>query len=133
MDLMYRDFFTERDALAQESFVQVRYEDLIADPRGTISRILAGQGLAWTDSIEEWQSRPHHHVGGNAGPLVQLDRSRRSASEALARKYAGDGLFMDDSYREVLDRETFGRIMESPLTAEMCKLFDYGPLPFGDD
>lgn len=109
----------------------IKYEDLVADPRAVITRILAGQGLAWSDAIDAWQSPSHHHIGGNPGPLVQLDRSRRPESEILARKYRGEGLFLDDSYREVLDEATFAALSENPLTLEICERFDYGSLPFG--
>jgi hypothetical protein len=109
----------------------VRYEDLAADPKAVLSAILATRGLAWDDAIDDWQAQPHHHIGGNAGPRSQIARAIQPSDEGLRRKYARDGVFLDDSYLEILDEPTFERIVRHPIAVAICETFGYGPVPFG--
>lgn len=108
----------------------VRYEDLATDPRGVVTAILQTRGLDWDDRIDDWQAQPHHHIGGNMGPRAQIARSTRIADESLTRKYARDGVFLDDSYLDILDEATFERITRNPDAIAICAMFGYEELPF---
>jgi hypothetical protein len=48
------DAFDEtRAGIASERYLELRYEDLVADPRGTWPQILELAGLEWTDTFDE--------------------------------------------------------------------------------
>ncbi len=46
-----------RDRSPQGSWLDLRYEDLLADPRGATGRLLAHAGLSWDDAFEAGWSR----------------------------------------------------------------------------
>jgi len=110
--------------------LRIRYEDLVTDMPAVITRILSHQDLDYVDTIGDWQSLEHHHIGGNAGPRNQLARQIKPKGEHLRRKYDRDGLFLDNSYLEVLNERTFRQISDSPETREICERFGYEPLEF---
>ena len=106
----------------------VRYEDLVARPKATLGRLLDGLGLSWAPVMADWRAQPHHHIGGNPGPLRNFEGVETPSSDHHRRKYAGKDLFLDDSFREVLDERAFEAVVESPVTAGLSAMLGYAPL-----
>jgi hypothetical protein len=137
----YAEFHNYRSVLwhLQDSYVTIRrhlkidlivkYEDLVADPRVTMSRILALHGLPYAPEIESWQALPHHHIGGNSGPASQIAREIRPDGQFLQRKYDRDGVFLDDSFRDILTEDEFLGLQEEPDFRDICSWYGYRRLP----
>ena len=49
--------------------------------------------------------------------------------EFLQRKYARDGVFLDDSFRDILSEEEFRAIQDDRMFKDLCAMFGYKPLP----
>ncbi len=107
----------------------VKYEDLVANPRAAVSRILALHGLRYAAEINFWQAHPHHHIGGNAGPRSQIAPDIRPMGEFLQRKYARNGIFLDNSFRDILTEDEFRAIQDDRMFKDLCAMFGYKPLP----
>ncbi len=50
-------------------------------------------GLDYRPQIDDWQSQPHHHVGGNAGPRTQIARHLLPAGELYGRNTVATAFF----------------------------------------
>lgn len=70
----------EVEALARlsENYIRIRYEDLVADPRGTVGNLLAFLDVEpIADITLDWTERESHNIGGN--------RMRRSSEAGITR------------------------------------------------
>jgi tetratricopeptide (TPR) repeat protein len=103
----------------------LRYEDLVADRRQALSPILASLGLAWDGAMDDWRTAPHHDIGGNAGPRSQIAPTRRPVGGFLQRKYNRGGVFLDDSFADVLTAAEIEGIAAHPLAKRICDEFGY--------
>ena len=103
----------------------VRYEDLAVRPREVLAGIVSPLGVAYTPEMERWVEKVHHHIGGNAGPRFQSARHIKPVGDFLERKYQETGVFVDDTYREILGGEEIDRIGSHPWTIEICRRFGY--------
>jgi hypothetical protein len=56
-------FEAAKAALPQDRWLELRYEDLVADPRGVVAEVLGHLGLAWTPSFEEGFRRYRFDAG----------------------------------------------------------------------
>lgn len=63
-----------------EAFVSVRYEDLVADPRAELDRVLRAIGLIWEDDVLDGftQTRATGRVGDSTGVVKYQSVSMRS-------------------------------------------------------
>jgi hypothetical protein len=107
----------------------VRYEDFAVEPQVVLTPILASLGLAYSPEMDRWFDKPHHHIGGNAGPRFQSARHIKPVGDFLEKKYREEGIFLDDSYNQILSVEEIGRITSHPMAIEMCRRFGYDPHP----
>jgi SAM-dependent methyltransferase len=79
----------------------VRYEDFVASPEAALLPILAALGLSIHPRMQLWASAEHHHIGGNVGPRVQIANDVPALAVSV-RKYRQRGIFLDNSYKEIL-------------------------------
>ncbi len=99
----------------------IKYEELATAPQAVVADALGLFGLDYRPQIDDWQSQPHHHVGGNAGPRTQIARHLLPAGEFLREKYRRDGVFLDDSYHDVLSTEEIEGIQCSPAAVSSAR------------
>lgn len=102
----------------------VRYEDFTRDPARATAPLLAGFGLEYHPRMASWQNAEHHHIGGNIGPTVQINNSRVNTAIAQ-RKYRNRGIFVDNSYSDVLDLDLISKILRHPTARWICDRFGY--------
>jgi hypothetical protein len=104
--------------------VLLRYEDFTTSPETVLSAALARLGLAYDPRMAAWQSAEHHHIGGNVGPTVQINNS--TVNTAIAeKKYRARGIFLDNSFADVLDLGLIAKILRHPDAQWMCDRFGY--------
>jgi tetratricopeptide (TPR) repeat protein len=103
----------------------LRYEDFVASPSAALTPILNAFGLAWDDAMADWRSHPHHYIGGNVGPRSQIAPRILPMGDFLQRKYRRPGIFLDDSFRQVLTPEEIARVVAHPRAREICDRFGY--------
>lgn len=102
----------------------VRYEDFARDPAAALTPALARFGLEYHPRMAAWQTAEHHHIGGNVGPTVQINNSRVRSAVAT-KKYRARGIFLDNSYSDVLDLDMISMIMRNPDGQWLCERFGY--------
>lgn len=105
----------------------IRYEDFVAAPAQSLAPILSQLGLSYDPKMDNWAEAEHHHIGGNVGPRVQINQDV-PALETAVRKYQRRGIFLDNSYSEILDLETIEKILHDPDCVWIRKRFGY-PVP----
>lgn len=89
------------DVLQGRPFVTVRYEDVVADTRETLSKILNPLGLHFEDRQLDWARLPHHNLAGNS------------------MRFSGNGeLREDDSWRSTMAPEFIERVDRAIATLE---------------
>ena len=64
------------------------------------------------------------HIGGNVGPRVQINNSKVRSAVAN-KKYRARGIFLDNSYSDVLDLDIISKIMRNPDAQWLCDRFGY--------
>jgi hypothetical protein len=102
----------------------LRYEDFVSDTQKWTSRILKHFGLNWHDNLSNWQNCEHHHIGGNVGPRAQIANHRPLSSIARS-KYLERGIFLDNSYSQILTLNEIRQIFEHPAGRYIMRKFGY--------
>jgi len=89
--------------------IAVRYEDLLADKPGELSRICAFLGLEYDPAMCEFWAGDHHPLGGNPGTLSSMLRRHDSAREDRAESFARSGAHRgwDMDYYQQQDPQRF--------------------------
>ena len=100
----------------------LRYEDFVADPLQSLEPILSHVGLQKERSMLNWSTAPAHHIGGNIAPLVQICDAIHPLHMGR-EKYRRRGIFLDDSYKEVLSPEMIAYARRSPNYQWLQKRF----------
>jgi hypothetical protein len=103
----------------------LRYEDVVASPVEALQPILGLLNLDYHPRMNHWPQVEHHHIGGNVGPMAQI-ANHQSALDTGRRKYLQRGIFMDNSYSEILDPDIVQQILQHPDALWMCERFGYG-------
>jgi len=88
LNLRTRRLFARRPGVR---YLTVRYEDLAADPRAALQRVLAALGLPWDESLLRYREHTHHNIEGNR---------MRLGGESVIRA--------DDEYRRALSAADWG-------------------------
>jgi len=110
----------------------VRYEDFVASPAVALRPILARLGLEYHPRMASWVEAEHHHIGGNSGPLVQINDGKNSQNNegpiipTHEKKYRQQGIFLDNAYSDILDLDTIEKILGHPDALWMRERFGYG-------
>jgi SAM-dependent methyltransferase len=104
----------------------VRYEDFVASPGAALSPILAALGLGLHARMRLWASAEHHHIGGNVGPRVQIANDA-PALAVSARKYRQRGIFLDNSYKDILSSADIELISGNADALWIARRFGYDP------
>src|SRR5262249_37098134 len=102
----------------------VRYEDFVASPEAALSPILAALGLSIHPRMQLWASAEHHHIGGNVGPRVQIANDVPALAVSV-RKYRQRGIFLDNSYKEILTPADMELIEANADARWIAQRFDY--------
>lgn len=102
----------------------VRYEDLTKNPAAALAPALARFELEYHPRMAAWQTAEHHHIGGNVGPTVQINNSRVNTAIA-EKKYRSRGIFVDNSYSDVLELDLISKILRHPDARWICDRFGY--------
>lgn len=117
----------------------VHYEDLIEDPKGSLSPILADLGLEFEPALMAYDERKHHPLGGNTGAHFGLrfqDRRSRQAEDWISnhglsdewKKYYRDDirvLKIDNKYKSILPEDIICKILENDNYKEICHMLNY--------
>jgi hypothetical protein len=104
--------------------VLIRYEDFVASPAEALKPVLARLGLGWDSGMEKWAEAEHHHIGGNIGPRVQINNDTPALPTA-ARKYRQRGIFLDNSFGDILDLEAIETVLGDSDATWMRERFGY--------
>jgi hypothetical protein len=84
---MLMDSFAEaRAAHPEGQWLDVRYEDLLADPRGEVARMLDFLGLDWSPAFEKGFGRYRFHAGRQAAYHEELGVAQLAAVERVLDK-----------------------------------------------
>lgn len=89
--LMYEAFHRDRDLVPAENLIDIRYEDLIADPVGQIEsiygRLKLGDFAHVRESLESWAATQHREYKTNRHelPAAQETRIRQAWSDYFTR------------------------------------------------
>jgi hypothetical protein len=102
----------------------LRYEDFVASPVDALRPILEKFGLQHDEKMTDWAQAEHHHIGGNIGPRVQINNDT-PALETAARKYRQRGIFLDNSFAEILDLEGIEDALRDPDALWIRERFGY--------
>jgi len=86
LNLRTRRLFRDRPGVR---YVPVRYEDLTANPRAELRRVLEAVGLPWEESMLRYREHPHHNIEGNRMRL-ETDSNIRADNEHLQALSAPD-------------------------------------------
>jgi hypothetical protein len=105
--------------------IVLRYEDFVASPAKSLTPILARIGLQYDPRMDNWASTPHHHIGGNIGPRVQISNDAPVLPVA-SRKYRQRGIFLDNSFGEILDIDTIEAVLRDDNARWISERFAYG-------
>jgi Sulfotransferase family len=82
--LILMDAFEQaREALPEEAWMQVRYEDFVIDPRGHMEDILRFAGVEWTEGFEKGFSKYAFMPERRAAYLENLTAEQVGALEAV--------------------------------------------------
>ena len=103
----------------------LRYEDFVKSPEKSLDSILKNFDLSFEQSMSNWQKDQHHYIGGNPGPRFQLHRDLVPDTDFIRSKYEQDGVFLDDSYLQVLSEAEITQISSSDGAKYMCDRFEY--------
>jgi hypothetical protein len=79
--MLIEAFEDARDLTPPEQWLDVRYEDLLADPRGEVKRVLGFLGLHWDDAFEAGFLRQHITAGRSAAYRSELTAAQLAAME----------------------------------------------------
>jgi len=66
-------FADVRTTVPEAQWLEVRYEDLVAEPRHTVASVLTFAGLGWTPQFEDSFSRQHFSVARDEAYLRDID------------------------------------------------------------
>lgn len=84
--LLMEAFVAAREAHPEHQWLDVRYEDLVADPRGEVARILGFLGLDWSPKFELGFARYRFHPGRGAAYRDELTPGQLAAVERVLEK-----------------------------------------------
>ena len=84
LNLRTRRLFRDRPGVR---YVPIRYEDLTADPRAELQRVLEAVGLPWEESMLRYREHTHHNIEGNrmrmeTGSAIRADNEYLQAMSA---------------------------------------------------
>jgi hypothetical protein len=102
----------------------IRYEDFVASPAKALQPVLERLGVSYEPQMEAWAQAEHHHIGGNIGPRVQINNDVPALASA-ARKYQQRGIFLDNSFSDILDLETIEAVLYDADSTWMRDRFGY--------
>lgn len=105
--------------------LMIRYEDMICHRQETFGKILGLFGLSFSPEIDHWRDRPHHHIGGNAGPRYQVAKHILPVGDFSIKKYDREDVFLDNSYELVLDNAQIDQITADVRMREYADWFGY--------
>ena len=109
----------------------IRYEDLVGDPEATLRGLLGVHQLGFEPAMLNWEKASQHYIGGNAGPRFQAARHIKPDGKFLERKYQETGLFLDNTYSEILDEAAIETVLNHPDGQYLLQKFGYGDLSAG--
>jgi hypothetical protein len=75
-------------ALGPDRYLEVRYEDLVSEPRETAARVLAFLGEPWDDAVLAYDTRPHD-VSPHYAELTARRRQEARQEGAVYRNRVG--------------------------------------------
>jgi hypothetical protein len=84
--LLMAEFTEARAAHPEHAWLDVRYEDLVADPRTEVARMLDFLGLDWTPAFERGFARYRFHAGRGAAYAEELSPAQLAAVEQVLEK-----------------------------------------------
>ena len=105
--------------------MMLKYEDFVESLESSSNAILKKFDLAFEQPMLNWQKDQHHYIGGNPGPRFQLQRELVPEADFIKTKYDRDGVFLDDSYLDVLSEAEIAQISASDGAKYMCDKFGY--------
>ena len=74
---------TSSESVGRDRWLTVRYEDVVADPRGTTAEMLAHMGLGWTKDFERGFSRYQFSAGRTDAYRSDLGGAELAAVESV--------------------------------------------------
>jgi len=109
---------------------EMKYEDFVMDPRGSISEVLENLGLKFEEGQLQFEMHDLHPIVGNTGPRrkVKVPKSpMKSESDLRASFYdsGGSSIQMDDKYLLVFNENQISKIRSFPHYQQLCSELGY--------
>jgi hypothetical protein len=106
----------------------VKYEELVLSPERILGQLFGSFDLPFEPGVLNWRQSDQHFIGGNGGPRFQIDR-RLTPGGTRKQKYAGDSLFLDESYKEILTEQEIEAVCRSDDAKALFDMFGYDADP----